>query len=281
MLIEVDGGALVAVAHLPEEFGGRGVLMVPGAPQYRAGPHRLFVDLARHLANHGVAVLRMDRRGYGDSDGPVTGFEDAGPELAAAVEALRREAGVSDITILGLCDGASAALLHGTRLAGVSGLVLLNPWARTEQAAARALLGSYYLPRLLRWRRWLAAASSFARFRGALGGLAGALLDGLRAGGRGAEPPGFVADMLRHLVEFRGASLLVLSGRDLTAAEFDEVVRRTLSWPVLQRTGDVAVAHLKEADHTFSSRQQKALLAETILHWLNETGPAGSGAGPS
>ena len=42
------------------------VLVVVGGPQVRAGSHRHFVQLARHLATHGHAVMRFDVRGMGD-----------------------------------------------------------------------------------------------------------------------------------------------------------------------------------------------------------------------
>lgn len=268
-IIQVDAGGatLLAIAHLPEAMNGHGVLIVPGAPQYRVGPHRLFVDLARQFAHHGVAVMRMDRRGYGDGGGAPVAFEDAGPDIQAALAAFRSAAPeVTSVTVLGLCDGASAALLHATTLPGVNGLVLLNPWVRGETAGAQAVLNAYYLPRLLRWRRWLAVMTSFGRMRGALRGVATAVLDALRK--RGDGHPAFVDAMLRHWIDFPGRSLVVLSGRDVAAAEFDRLVRATLTWPVATRSADTTVLHMKEADHTFSARRHKAQLAEQILVWL-------------
>lgn len=265
--IEVDGTAVLAIAHLPEEIGGHGVLIVPGAPQYRVGPHRLFVDLARQLAHGGVAVMRMDRRGYGDAGGPPAEFDAAGPEIAAALAAFRAAAPAArSFTVLGLCDGASAALLHAAMQPGVDGLILLNPWVRGDTADAQAMLGGYYLPRMLRWRRWLAVMTSFGRMRGALRSVAGAVLDTLRS--RGDGRPAFVDTMLRNWIGFPGRSLVVLSGRDVTATEFDQLVRRTLSWPVETGSSDVTLLNMRDADHTFSARKDKARLGEAILAWL-------------
>lgn len=264
-----DGTPLIGVVHLCEADTTRAVLIVPGAPQTRVGPHRLFVDLARHLAAHGVAVMRMDRRGFGDSAGPQVEFENAGADIAAAVEALRREEpGIRSVCVLGLCDGASAALLHATAIPGVDELVLINPWARTDGAEARAVLQAYYLPRLLRWRRWLAVMTSYARMRGALGSLATAVIDAVRTSAKPGGQPDFVAAMLGNWVSFKGRSLVILSERDLTATAFDDVVRQTLSWPLLMRSTRANVVHIRDADHTFSSRKQKALLAECIAAWL-------------
>lgn len=268
-IIQVDAGGtmLLAIAHLPEETTGHGLLIVPGAPQYRVGPHRLFVDLARQLAHHGVAVMRMDRRGYGDAGGAPVAFEDARPDIQAALDSFRAAAPtMTTVTVMGLCDGASAALLHAATLPGVDGLILLNPWVRGEAAGAQAVLHAYYLPRLLRWRRWLAVMTSFGRMRGALRGVATTMLDALRK--RGGGHPAFVDAMLRNWIDFPGRSLVVLSGRDIAAGEFDRLVRATLTWPVATRSADTSVLHLKEADHTFSARRHKTQLAEEILAWL-------------
>jgi exosortase A-associated hydrolase 1 len=270
--LDAAGASLLGVLHLPVEEAERGVLIVPGAPQYRVGPHRLFVDMARHLADAGYAVLRMDRRGFGDNDADPAGFEDAAADIEAGVAALRHaEPGLRGVTVLGLCDGASAALLHAGRAAGVDGLVLINPWARGEATDPRAVLGGYYLPRMLRWRRWLAAVGSWARFRGALGGLARTVLDALRASTVDPARPDFAMTMLRRWVDFPGRSLVILSGRDLTAREFDGLVRTTLSWPVLVRSTAVTVAEFPDADHTFTARRDRAGLMQALVEWLDDT----------
>ncbi|MEN3950863.1 hydrolase 1, exosortase A system-associated [Iodidimonas sp. SYSU 1G8] len=269
LVFMADGTLLVGVLHLPEEDTARAVLIVPGAPQTRVGPHRLFVDLARQLTAHGVAVMRMDRRGFGDSSGPQVEFENAGADIAAAVAALRNaQPGIRSVCVMGLCDGASAALLHATVIPGVDELILINPWARTDGGEARAVLQAYYLPRLLRWRRWLAVMTSYARMRGALGSLATAVVDAVRTSAKPGGQPEFIAAMLGNWVSFKGRSLVILSDRDLTATAFDDVVRQTLSWPVLMRSTRAEVAHIRDADHTFSSRKQKALLAGCITAWL-------------
>src|SRR3546814_1414367 len=66
---------LVGILHLPAAAARRGVLIVVGGPQYRAGSHRQFLLIARRLAEQGYPVLRFDHRGIGDSDGPYLGFE--------------------------------------------------------------------------------------------------------------------------------------------------------------------------------------------------------------
>ena len=131
------------------------VLIVVGGPQYRSGSHRQFTLLARHLADAGIASLRFDYRGMGDSTGEVRSFERAGTDIRCAIDRLLATVpGVQEVVIWGLCDAASAALIYAHKDPRVSALVLLNPWVRTEQGIARAHLRHYYLARLFHRSLW-------------------------------------------------------------------------------------------------------------------------------
>jgi len=82
------GESLVGVLALPDAPSVRGVLIVVGGPQYRAGSHRQFTLLARELARSGVASLRFDYRGMGDSSGPARSFEAVDEDIGCALERL-------------------------------------------------------------------------------------------------------------------------------------------------------------------------------------------------
>ena len=78
---------LLAVLHTPDADKDKkiGVVIVVGGAQSRVGSHRMFVTLARGLADLGCAVLRFDRRGMGDSGGDDPGFDDCNEDIIAAV----------------------------------------------------------------------------------------------------------------------------------------------------------------------------------------------------
>ena len=151
------GERLLGIVTRPQQAATTGVVIVVGGPQYRVGSHRQFVLLARDLAEAGYAVLRFDCRGMGDSDGEARSFEDVDLDVAAAIDALAAACPeVGSVVLWGLCDGASAALLYSLRRpdARVRGLVLLNPWVRSEQSLARVRLRHYYGERLLQPEFW-------------------------------------------------------------------------------------------------------------------------------
>lgn len=65
---------LFGILHLPEHVPPPfpSVLMIHGLAGTKAGRHRLYVRLAEKLAQMGIATLRLDMRGCGDSEGDFT-----------------------------------------------------------------------------------------------------------------------------------------------------------------------------------------------------------------
>ncbi len=273
LIIRCEHARLVAILHRPAEPRPRGVLLVVGGPQYRVGSHRQFVLLARHLARRGFPVLRFDYRGMGDSEGADTLFDTAGADVRAALEGLSAAAGVSEIVIWGLCDAASSALLHGATDTRVRGLVLVNPWVRQGETQARTVLKHYYASRLFDpelWRRVLtgrmnvlASVADFARnLRKSVGVPGGTAAGGTLPGGS------FVARMLEGLESFRGKVLLILSGDDLTAAEFKDEVQSSPRWSRALERATVQRRDFPAANHTFSTAAWRDGVALCTEQWL-------------
>ena len=297
---ECAGQAMFGVLSLPDQPARRAVLIVVGGPQYRAGSHRQFTLLARRLAEQGIAALRFDYRGMGDSEGEARSFDDVGDDLRSAVDHLAAVPGIEDIVIWGLCDAASAALFYAGRDKRVSGLVLLNPWARTTGGVAKATLKHYYRQRLMDpalWKKiasgrfdYRAAAASFVRLVGAAFGKgkgvhvaadapapagAGANAVANAAGNAAASAPASAADcddlpgrMLAGLNEFKGKVLLIMSGADLTAQEFSEVVKASRPWQRQLALPRVSQRAIGPADHTFSRRVWRDQVADWTAQWV-------------
>jgi exosortase A-associated hydrolase 1 len=264
-----DSGAPSPAGHETNAAHATGVVVVVGGPQYRAGSHRQFVHLARHLAAAGHPVLRFDVRGMGDSSGAQRCFEDLGPDIGAAIDQLqRRQPQVRCVVLWGLCDGASAALLYLHQHADprVQGLCLLNPWVRSEASLARTQVKHYYGQRLMQREFWLKLLS---------GKVAGAAVRGLWQAIRAARGPtgedsenSFQVRMAQAWRRFPGPLLLVLSGRDYTAREFIELAGTHLAWRgALERAG-VERHDAIAADHTFSQLAERQALERTTQDWL-------------
>jgi len=234
--------------------------------------------LSRALAAAGYPAMRFDYRGMGDSTGDLRNFEAVDADIAAAVDAfLAAHPGLERVVLWGLCDAASAALLYwdATRDSRIGGMVLLNPWVRSEATLARAHIKHYYAQRLLQpefWRKLLGGQLGIGR---AIGGFLGSLRQSRQVGSKtGRQTQGtFQERMLRSFGEFPGAVLLVLSGDDYTAKEFIETTRASASWQAALRGTHVAIREVADADHTFSSAEWRRLVSEETIAWVSKLQP--------
>ncbi|HEY0584958.1 MAG TPA: hydrolase 1, exosortase A system-associated, partial [Pseudoduganella sp.] len=149
LAFDCEGETLVGILSPAATAARRGVLVIVGGPQYRAGSHRQFALLARQLAAQGIPALRFDYRGLGDSSGAARTFEHVAADIRSAIDAFQAAVpGLQEVVLWGLCDAAAAALFYGRRDPRVTGLVLLNPWARSAAGLARSTLKHYYWARL-------------------------------------------------------------------------------------------------------------------------------------
>jgi exosortase A-associated hydrolase 1/exosortase A-associated hydrolase 2 len=283
--IACEGERMLGVVCAPREARTceQAVLIPVGGPQYRVGSHRQFVLLARTLAGAGYTSLRFDFRGMGDSEGAARTFEDVEQDLKAAIDTLCNEPGVRSVAIWALCDAASAALMFGTADARVSGLVLLNPWVRSETTLATTHLKHYYGQRLLQREFWVRLLRAQFDWRASLRDLYRSLRRAARASAP-AERTAFQTRMAQGWRCFRSPIALVLSGRDLTAKEFLEHAASDPRWRGLLTHPNVRRFDLPEADHTFSSGPWHRWLEERTLRWLEGSQPASlapSGCPPS
>jgi len=259
---------LVGILELPEAATRalRGVLIVTGGPQYRVGSHRQFVLLARHLAAHGIPVLRFDYRGMGDSEGEARDFDAVQDDLAAAVrQFFTALPSMRDIVLWGLCDGATAAAFYAPGDRRVAGLVLLNPWVRTGPSLARATLRHYYAQRLKDPDFWRKLAGGGFGLRRALAGLRQAI--------SAARQPDAQVDTLpqrlyQSLHAFGGQVLVILSGADLGAREFQALPAQHPHWRALLAAPRVRLDVIPQANHTFARKAWRDHVAAICTDWV-------------
>lgn len=250
-------GSLVGVETVP---AGRtpallGVVVVVGGPQTRVGSHRQFVLLARGLAARGIAVLRFDYAGMGDSAGPLPDFERAAGDIRAATDVLlSRHPGMRGVMLWGLCDGAAAALLHAPHDPRVLGVIGANPWARSPRTQAAAIASTHYRAQLRSGRFWLRLLRGEVAIASALRSAVGIVLQARRrdAPARDGNTPAPLPTRLQAAIgALRVPVRFLLCPADLTGAEFEQVMAPA---GLLARDG-VSTLRFEGADHTFSNRE--------------------------
>lgn len=127
------GRRLFGVRHLPRGAARAALLMCPPLLHEHMRSYRFFSQLASHLAGAGLACLRFDYYGTGDSEGDDAGFHPAhtAKDLALAAGELRRIAGEVPLIVM----GARASALFAWRDAAALGASALWLWQPVADGA--------------------------------------------------------------------------------------------------------------------------------------------------
>jgi dienelactone hydrolase len=243
-----------------------GVVFVHGWSGYRCGPHRMFVNAARRFAEAGIASLRFDLRGRGDSGGAFAASDLDGmmQDLLAAARCLRDEAGLDRIVPLGICSGGNVALGAASLDKSFAGLALWSvplfaPHKRSDdRARRRAFFLVEYAKKALRRETWAKLARGTIDFRGVARTLKG------REKVSGRNPKDSVRDVMSDLAGFAGPALFVYGSRDDEAIGAPEFFA---DW--CHDHGVPATFHTVDgANHSYYSVAWEAEVIETTLEWL-------------
>lgn len=98
----------------------------------QAGPARLYVELARALAQQGFNSLRFDLSGIGDSDKHRDNRpyqEQIAGDIKAALDLVEEKQGNTRFILLGICTGADNAHKTAVNDPRVTGIVLMDGYA--------------------------------------------------------------------------------------------------------------------------------------------------------
>ncbi len=268
-----ESESLLGICAAPAQPNKVGVVIVVGGPQYRIGSHRQFTLLARSLGAGGIATFRFDCRGMGDSTGDAQSFNDLSADIHAAIDAfLGKVPNVTRVVLWGLCDAASAACFYAPTDPRVAGLVLANPWIRTDASEARAYLRHYYIRRALEpdfWRKvWRGGWQVGPTLRSLFENLVAAANRSHTLTTEGNESvPSLPQRVAGAVGSFGGPVLILLSGQDIVAREFDSFTgtalwRDSMSGKKLTRFG------LLNANHTFASALWRDEVAQRTVAWI-------------
>lgn len=265
-VFDCEGDQLLGIVSRPEPSRRRGVVIVVGGPQYRAGSHRQFTLLARALAGAGFPAFRFDYRGMGDSSGAQREFDSIDADIDAAIAEFRRQVpDLDEIVLWGLCDGAAATMMFGRHRGRIAGMVVVNPWVRSDTTLARSNLKHYYPRRLLQRHFWGKLLSGRLHVLDTAVSIVATFLRARRVADAPVES---IVRMHAGMSAFDGNTLLILSGNDLVAKEFMALASGT-SWKSVLTNERTSQIELPEADHTLSREKWRREVEQFTVSWLD------------
>jgi hypothetical protein len=253
------------------------VIVLNSGIVHRVGPGRIYVRIARELAERGFVTMRFDFSGIGDS----MARQDALPfkksaicETQNAMEYLRRTRGIDRFICLGGCSGAQVSLDAAGCDPRIIGGILINFQAaeagdaESQDAESQPDIitrraASYYWDRALgdrkSWYRFLTGQSDYRKL---IRALQYRLRRRLAPPARTRETSPLEADLQRLAQRNVQMAFLCSEGDPL----LDDL--RDAGGAVLEQlhtSGKIALEIIPRSDHTFSSRDdQRRLLAVVV-----------------
>jgi hypothetical protein len=286
-------GALVGVLHEAEPSNSPIALLLTAGYLPRPGPHRIYVKLARRLAQVGVSSLRFDFFGVGDSKAHAGQNERLGmhgwgtqdtTEVLATQPAADIRCAIDDLCelhpqrrflLFAMCRSVEPALAVALQDPRVAGLFLVNG-ALVSSMSSKPVRHDlrhethrrYYVSHLKSWKSWVRFLTGRSRYR--------AVLEAFLPTARKRRQERLLAnrprtsDLWTRLQHAKVPTRIVYSEGSPNWDDFME-----LHLPSLQRA---SVPHvlwevIPKADHTFTPLWSQEALVRDFEAWVRATFP--------
>jgi pimeloyl-ACP methyl ester carboxylesterase len=245
---------------------------------HRVGPSRVFVDLARALAEKGFTSLRFDISGLGDSEVSRDArpeYERAADDVRQAMQALRARREIHEFVLVGFCSSVDAAHVVGVAEPSVVGVMYLEGYTfRTIGFYARYWRRYFNVSR---WERGLRQRlpTYVSALRRATSSGSDEPEGSPRARKKGGQvyvrdyptPEKFRSD-IRSMLS-RGTKLLfVYVGRDTRYVYRDQL------YDVIGRPeprAALTLEYYEDTDHTFFHEKDRARVVRRVVAWMSES----------
>jgi pimeloyl-ACP methyl ester carboxylesterase len=230
---------------------GATLLLVSAGVTPKAGPFRLYVELARRLAEHGWRTLRFDLGGIGDSGQEFIEHalrERTRLQIRAALDHLSERYSLGPVALGGLCSGAEDAFSYAEHDGRVKRVVMIDPFAYRTAGFVWRHFARRAERRLLRAAR---------------------LFEPLPRGERRALvnyeylPPHESSRIMRALLARNVKLHFVYTGGMLE--RFNHSAQLQAMFPNVDFAGLVWLDHLPQLDHTQPAEADRRLLIDSIV----------------
>ena len=254
VVLENEGQQIFGILHTPIErlVECPAVLFCHGLAGHKTGKYRLYVILAEKLARLGIASLRIDFRGSGDSEGDFQEMtlESETSDAMVALEFLRKHPAIDNkrIGLFGRSVGGTVALMTANR-SNVSSLATWAPLFDGEQWQER--WHSMHAPHVTEEER-----------------LASMRVNG-QVPGRDFFIQLFSMDMRTLLKPLEHLPMLHIHGEKDQMVAVEHAIRFEKARKIAK--GDTLFLRLPESDHDFSHPKEQQQALEQTCHWFRDT----------
>lgn len=265
------GRSLLTIAALPARLTDAGkpaVVFLNTGIVHRVGHNRMYVTLARLLAERGHIAVRFDSSGIGDSpprSGGVSPVLNTLDDIRTVLDWLETVHGKREVILMGLCSGADHAVLYGHTDPRVVGLILMDP---SVPPTARYYL-YYVLQRLGNLRSWKSVFTGRSGMLMLLGQqFRNAVSPSSDLGGLTLRDLPF-SPYLRQCYRkssAQGIRLLTV----FTSNSARQTYHRQIldAFPEAAQGGSLRLEYFAESDHTFSQPDFRSRLFRHVIDWL-------------
>ncbi len=255
------------------------VLLLNAGIVHRVGPGRLYVKLARRLAELGFVVVRFDASGLGDSEVRLDNLPHDKSSILETIEAmdyLAEERGVDRFVLMGICSGAVTCFTTACADQRVAGAVLMNARGFDYSAEWNTYVMSRgwardYWRRLLSPRSWIRVLTGKSQYRRFLAVVLFRLKNLFqRSQAVSAVATGLGSD-LNALIE-RDVRLLLVSSQGDHSADYLNAMMGGRAKD-LRRSGAVQEECIAGSDHTFTCLKHQQEVLNAVEAWATRWWP--------
>ena len=284
-----EDGGLCGMLCRPLGAGtGRAVVIVNTGRDPHYGIARFGVVLARRLAAAGVASLRFDFAGLGDSMGARDGKDvlsallttDRSRDISQAVDVLERE-GFAAIGVQGLCSGAYHAFHAALLDPRINTLLLVNFPVFHSEHVRLLMAPKHYLLQLFDGPSWGRLLRGEVKFRSIVAAQAARMWERVQnvVARPGVAPQSFPYRAMTALAQRRVRTLFLFSDGDLGLQAINQAFGR-LERGIASFDG-VSLRILPGLDHTLTTRSMRDTTADSIIGFLSGGGDDVAASGES
>ena len=241
---------------------------------HRIGPSRLYVRLARRLAEAGWTTVRFDHSGIGDSPARRDGLpfeQSAIVEAREVMDAIEQTKGIHSFVLIGLCSGAVTAVETASVDPRVVGAVLINPQGFDESPQWNSYVQNrgdarrYWTRSLFSMRSWLNAVTGRVDYKRLLGVLWRQVSGMSETKEVVATVATRVGSILRGLLE-RNARLLLLCSEGDDGLDYMNVILGEGIRDV-QGGRHLKIQVLPGADHSLTLQNSQQDVVDRVFDW--------------